>query len=328
MKLPARLTDWASDAGYTAGWRLVRALPAPLARRAFQFGAELAVRRDGRSVRQLRRNLARVLGSGAGTPLLEQTLRNGMRSYARYWLETFRLPSVDVTATLARVHTDGAHHVDAAVAAGKGAIFALPHSGNWDIAGLWLVRRGYPFSTVAERLHPESLFDKFVAFRESLGMRVLPLTGGPRPPMTVLAERLRAGEVVCLVADRDLSRAGVQVDFFGEQTRMPAGPALLAATTGAQLLPVHLYFDGDDWGQWIGEPIDLGEGNLKAKVQRGTQTLATAFADRIAGHPEDWHMLQRLWLADLDSARAPAKDPARDPARGPASPVEPASGAV
>lgn len=314
MKLPAGFADWASDAGYTAGWRLVRALPAPLARRAFYLGADLAVRRDGRSVRQLRRNLARVLGGSTQTgsrtgtststdtdsALVERTLRAGMRSYARYWLETFRLPSMDVTATLARVHTEGAEHVDAAVAAGNGAIFALPHSGNWDIAGLWLVRRGYPFSTVAERLHPESLFDKFVAFRESLGMRVLPLTGGPRPPMTVLAERLRAGEVVCLVADRDLSRAGVQVDFFGEPTRMPAGPALLAATTGAQLLPVHLYFDGVDWGQWIGKPIELGEGNLKAKVQRGTQALATAFADRIAEHPEDWHMLQRLWLADFE----------------------------
>lgn len=326
MKLPAGFTDWASDAGYTAGWRLVRALPAPLARRAFQFGADLAVRRDGRSVRQLRRNLARVLGIQTGTDtvpdtdsdtaLLERTLRAGMRSYARYWLETFRLPSMDVSATLSRVHTEGTEHVDAAVAAGKGAIFALPHSGNWDIAGLWLVRRGYPFSTVAERLHPESLFDRFVAFRESLGMRVLPLTGGPRPPMTVLAERLRAGEVVCLVADRDLSRAGVQVDFFGEPTRMPAGPALLAATTGAQLLPVHLYFDGDDWGQWIGEPIDLGEGNLKAKVQRGTQALATAFADRIAGHPEDWHMLQRLWLADFEPGRAPASDRAAEQTSG------------
>lgn len=314
MKLPARLTDWAGDAGYPAGWRLVRALPAPLARRAFDLGADVAVHRDGRSVRQLRRNLSRVLGPDAGAGALERTLHAGMRSYGRYWLETFRLPSMDVTDTLARVHTDGADHVDAAIAAGNGAIFALPHSGNWDIAGLWLVRRGYPFSTVAERLQPESLFDKFVAFREGLGMRVLPLTGGPRPPMTVLAERLRAGEVVCLVADRDLSRAGVQVDFFGEPTRMPAGPALLAATTGAKLLPVHLYFDGDGWGQWIGKPIDLGDGNLRAKVQRGTQALASAFADRIAGHPEDWHMLQRLWLADFD--------PVRDPSRASAAPAD------
>jgi phosphatidylinositol dimannoside acyltransferase len=156
---------------------------------------------------------------------------------------------------------------------------------------------------VAERLEPESLFDRFVAYRESLGMRVLPLTGGPRPPMQVLAERLRAGEAVCLVADRDLSRNGVDVRFFGEPTRMPPGPALLAATTGAALIPVHLYFDGDGWGQWIGPEIELGDGPLRDRVQRATQALAGAFESRIAGHPEDWHMLQRLWLADLDQSR-------------------------
>ena len=140
---------------------------------------------------------------------------------------------MDIGRTLARAHTEGWQHVqDGAVDAGRGVVLALPHSGNWDVAGLWLVQQGYPFSTVAERLRPESLFDQFVAYREGLGMRVIPLTGGDRPPMQVLAERLRAGEVVCLVADRDLSRQGVPVDFFGEPTRMPAGPALLAATTG------------------------------------------------------------------------------------------------
>jgi lauroyl/myristoyl acyltransferase len=294
---------WLNTAGFVAGWRLIRALPAPLASRLFAAAADLAVRRDSRSVRQLRRNLARVVASSAGTggpAELDGLVRAGMRSYARYWLETFRLPSMDVDKVVAAVHTDGADNVDRAMAAGRGAIFALPHSGNWDIAGLWLVRRGYPFSTVAERLRPESLFDRFVAYRESLGMRVLPLTGGPQPPMSVLAERLRAGEAVCLVSDRDLSRNGIDVEFFGERTRMPAGPALLAATTGAALVPVHLYFDGAGWGQRIGTPIDLGAGRLRERVQRGTQALASAFEAGIAAYPQDWHMLQRLWLADLD----------------------------
>ncbi len=295
--------DWLSTAGYAAGWRIIRGLPAPLAGRLFAAAADLAVRRDGRSVRQLRRNLARVAGPQATPDELDRLVRAGMRSYARYWLETFRLPSMDADRIVASVRTDGAANVDEAMAAGRGAVFALPHSGNWDIAGLWLVRRGYPFSTVAERLKPESLFDRFVAYRESLGMRVLPLTGGPHPPMQVLAERLRAGEAVCLVADRDLSRSGVDVQFFGEPTKMPPGPALLAATTGAALIPVHLYFDGAGWGQWIGQPIDLGEGSLRSRVHRGTQSLATAFESRIIRHPQDWHMLQRLWLADLDQAR-------------------------
>jgi KDO2-lipid IV(A) lauroyltransferase len=300
---------WLTTASYVAGWRLIRALPAPLAGRLFAAAADLAVRRDGRSVRQLRRNLARVAGPDVAPAELDRLVRAGMRSYARYWLETFRLPSMDHGQIIAHVRTDGAENVDRAMAAGRGAVFALPHSGNWDIAGLWLVRRGYPFSTVAERLQPESLFDRFVAYRESLGMRVLPLTGGPHPPMQVLAERLRAGEAVCLVADRDLSRSGVDVRFFGEPTRMPPGPALLAATTGAALIPVHLYFDGEGWGQWIGPEIELGDGPLRSRVQHATQALASAFESRIAEHPQDWHMLQRLWLADLDPSRLVAAQP-------------------
>jgi lauroyl/myristoyl acyltransferase len=318
MRLPSTVSDWATDAGYTAGWRLVRAMPEPMARRLFGRAADLATRKCGRSITQFRRNLARIAGPTASEADLDRLVRAAMRSYARYWLETFRLPSMDIAKTVGKVRTEGAANVDAAVAAGKGAIFALPHSGNWDVAGLWLVQRGYPFTTVAERLKPESLFDKFVAFRESLGMEVLALTGGGRPPMDVLEERLAAGGVVCLVADRDLSRSGIEVEFFGEPTRMPAGPARLAATTGAPLLPVHLYFDGDGWGQWIGAPVDLGDGDLKSKIQTGTQAVADAFAAHIAQHPADWHMLQRLWLADLDQARLRAVE---QPAPAP-SPVQ------
>jgi lauroyl/myristoyl acyltransferase len=314
MRLPSTVSGWATDAGYTAGWQLVRTLPEPVARRAFERAADLATRRGGRTIAQFRRNLARVVGPGVTERELDRLVREGMRSYARYWLETFRLPSMDQAKTLARVSTVGAEHVDDAVASGRGAVVALPHSGNWDIAGLWVVQRGHRFTTVAERLKPESLFDKFVAYRESLGMEVLPLTGGARPAMDVLSERLKAGGLVCLVADRDLSRSGIEVDFFGEPTRMPGGPARLAATTGADLLPTHLYYDGGGWGQWIGAPIDLGEGDLRAKVKAGTQAVASAFAERIAQHPTDWHMLQRLWLADLNQARLKVVDRSEAPA--------------
>src|SRR5207244_10398543 len=122
------------------------------------------------------------------------------------------------------------------------------HSGNWDVAAVWLIHHGIPFTTVAERLRPESLYRRFVAYRESLGMEVLPLTGGARPASEVLAERLRAGRMICLVGDRDLSGSGVRVDFFGEPATMPAGPALLAVTTGAALMPVGLRYEGDEWG--------------------------------------------------------------------------------
>ena len=301
-----RLLDHATGLSYSAAWRFVRTLPEPVARQLFQQAADLSVRRGGRSIEQLRRNLARVAGPQASPAELDGLVRAGMRSYARYWLETFRLPSMNVEAVLADVHTEGVENLTAAVAAGRGVVLALPHSGNWDVAGLWLIRHGHRFTTVAERLNPETLFDQFVAFRERLGMEVLALTGGPEPPTSVLKRRLQSGGVVCLVADRDLSRSGVEVSFFGERTRMPAGPSLLAATTGAALIPVHLSFRGRGWGQWIGAPVDLGTGPLRSKLQTGTQALADAFAARIVDHPQDWHMLQRLWLADLDQERVRA----------------------
>jgi phosphatidylinositol dimannoside acyltransferase len=295
-----RLRARAVDLSFAAGWGAVKSLPSPFARRAFEVVADVATARDGKGAQQLRHNLRRVVPH-AGQAQLDELVGAGLRSYARYWLETFRLPRMDkrVVAARADINTIGAEHVDAAARRGQGFILALPHMGNWDVAAIWLIERGHPFTTVAERLKPDSLFDRFVAYRESLGMEVLPLTGGVSPS-EVLAQRLRSGRAVCLVADRDLSRNGVDVDFFGETARMPGGPALLAATTGAVLLPVALWFTPDGgWGQWIGEPIEPAGTRLAEKVRTGTQALADAFAVQVAAHPEDWHMLQKLWVADL-----------------------------
>ena len=307
MKRPDRLLSQAGPLGYQLAWRGVRLLPAPAARALFNQVADQLTRRNGRSVRQLRANLDRVTGGRLTPAELQALTRAGLRSYARYWMETFRLPGMDLDQVAARANTIGWEHIRAGAERGRGVILALPHSGNWEAAGIWLIKQGYPFTTVAERLKPESLFDQFVAYREGLGMRVLPLTGGARPPMEVLAERLRAGEVVCLLADRDLSRRGVEVEFFGARTRMPAGPALLAAQTGATLLPVHCTFTGDGWTQWVGARIPV-EGRAIDAVKTATQQLADVFADRIAQYPADWHMLQKLWRADLDPSRlAPAR---------------------
>ncbi len=227
MTVPAALgtaRDRAVDLGYAAGWRTVRALPESLAGAAFQRAADLAFRRNGKGTAQLRRNLRRVLGPAATEADLDEVVAAALRSYARYWLETFRLPSMDTPAVLERTITTGTEHLDAAHARGRGVILALPHSGNWDVAGLWLVDHGLSFTTVAERLKPESLFDRFVAYRESLGMEIVPLTGGDRPPLEILRERLAAGGCVCLVAERDLSERGIEVDFFGETARFPRAP--------------------------------------------------------------------------------------------------------
>jgi KDO2-lipid IV(A) lauroyltransferase len=193
----------------------------------------------------------------------------------------------------------GRGHVRAALDAGRGVIMPLPHSGNWDMAGVWMVAHFGTFTTVAERLKPESLYQRFIDYRESLGFEMLPLTGGERPPFEVLTERLRDNGIVALMADRDLTRSGVQVDFFGEPTRMPAGAAKLAIETGAVVLPTHCYNTRDSWVFDVSSPLDTSSGDVTVI----TQAMADRFAAGIAAHPEDWHMLQPQWLADLSEER-------------------------
>jgi phosphatidylinositol dimannoside acyltransferase len=299
-----RVADTLTDAGFAAGWRVVRSLPEPVARAAFRAGADLAVRRDGRGVRRLRANLRRVVPD-AGPDTLDALVREGMRSYARYWCEAFRLPAMDRASVLARMdpHVTGIAPLFEALEQGRGVVAALPHSGNWDLAGLWFVatqaRLGRParFTTVVERLHPESLFRRFVAYREGLGFEVLAAGDGAAVYRT-LTRRLRDGGLVCLVADRDLTASGIEVTFFGEPARLPAGPARLAAATGALLLPAFPHFTADGWGVRLGDAIPVAERASRDDVAKATQALADAFAELIATAPQDWHMLQRVFTAD------------------------------
>jgi KDO2-lipid IV(A) lauroyltransferase len=292
-----------ADLGYGVGWRAVRRLPADFAAGLFRLGADRAAKSAGPGVRQLRANLARVVPR-AGDDELDELVREGVRSYARYWCEAFRLPSMDLDVLYKRVDPNmaGQEYLDAALAEGNGAVVALPHTANVDIPGVWAVRRYGGFTTVAERLRPESLYRRFLAYRESLGFEILPLTGGERHPFVVLSQRLRANKVVCLVSDRDLSSTGLPVTFFGEQTKMPAGPALLAARTGAALLPLGGWFTDDGWGYRIHPPIKVAG---KAAVGAATQAMADVFAGDIAAQPADWHMMQKLWLSDLDEPAEP-----------------------
>jgi lauroyl/myristoyl acyltransferase len=287
-----------TDLGFAAGWRVVRAMPEFMARNAFDAGAQYAARGGG--PKQLRKNLARVVGV---TPdrVPDGLIRASLASYARYWREAFRLPSMDLKkqGKLLDPHFAGQEHIAAALDSGRGAVLALPHSGNWDMAGVWLVWKHGAFTTVNERLKPESLYNRFIAYRESLGFEMLPLSGGERPPFEVLAERLRDGRPVCLMADRDLSRNGVQVDFFGEPTRMPAGSAKLAIETGADLIAFHSWYTAQGWGFSVSEPLDTSSRDVAVI----TQSLADHFARNIAAHPADWHMMQPQWLADLSEER-------------------------
>ncbi|WP_212842088.1 phosphatidylinositol mannoside acyltransferase [Catellatospora sp. IY07-71] len=285
------------ELGYAAGWRLVRTMPESAAAALFRAGADRAAAKRGPGVQRLARNLSCVLGE----PAPDSLVRDAMRSYARYWLEAFRLPSKSREQLRDGFRLHDYDKLAAAHAAGTGAIVALPHAGNWDAAGARVTASGLPLTTVAERLKPEGVYRRFLAYREQLGMNIIPASGGQGSPIDILAERLAQAHIVPLLADRDLSKRGVEVDFFGGRTRMPAGPAMLALRTGAPLFVVDMWYEPDaGCGRVVGPlPVpDASAGSLDTRVRLLTQQVADGLARGIAAHPADWHMLQKLWLTE------------------------------
>ncbi len=292
----------AGAAAYRLGWRLGARLPERVAYGLGDVAADVAWRRRGRGVLQLERNLARATPDHDADGL--RTLsRAAMRSYLRYWVEVFRLPRWSPDDVLARIVLHDAERLTGPHAEGRGVVAALPHTGNWDLAGAWACAAGMPLTTVAERLRPESLYRDFLAYRASLGMEVLPLTGGGSS-FRLLAERLRAGRFVPLLADRDLSRHGVAVELLDESASLPTGPARLAQLTGAPLIPITCDYappDADGRRQMHLRmhpevPLRPGPDGLVAM----TAGVAAVFSQQVRAHPADWHMLSRLFLADLD----------------------------
>jgi phosphatidylinositol dimannoside acyltransferase len=296
------------ELAYAAGWRLVRAAPRPVAAAAFRAAADRAARRRGPGTRRLAANLRRVVGPDLPAAEFDLLVRDALRSYARYWLEAFRMPALSREQLLDQFRLGRHELLGADVAAGRGAVVALPHAGNWDAAGAWVAAMGWPITTVAERLKPEGVYERFLAYRRALGMEIIPLTGGERPPIDVLADRIRRGHVVPLLAERDLSARGVEVTFFGGRTRMPPGPALLALRTGAPLYVASMWYEPAGPRGHLDGPIELPgpeTGTLDQRVRALTQRVADEIAAGIARHPRDWHMLQRMWL---DDSRPPAAE--------------------
>ena len=291
-----------ATAGYLLGWRLVGHLPATWTAPLFRWGADRASD-NGAGMDMLRRNLARVVGPEQVT---RQLVRSSMRSYARYWHEAFRLPQLAGQPRLMNELDHGVRgrsHIDAALGKGRGLILTLPHTGNWDMAGMWLAQRYGGFATVAERVKPEALFDAFVDFREQLGFEVLPLTGGDRPPFSRLKEVLEGNGIVCLLGERDLTGGGIPVKFFGEYTTMPVGPTKLALETGAPLAVAHSWFNEPStsqhsWGFSVAPPVEV------TTLHHTAQRVADGFAANIAQHPHDWHALQPIWPTDALWRRA------------------------
>jgi KDO2-lipid IV(A) lauroyltransferase len=295
------MTDAATEWAFATGWTVVKRLPERLAFQVFDRAADALWWRRGGGIVQFERNQARIHPDYSAEQLRELS-RSGMRSYLRYWCEAFRLPTMGPDEVNRKFDLQRKELMDAAVAAGTGAVMVVNHGGNWDLAGAWGCLRYGALTTVAERLKPEGLFDQFVAYRESVGMNVVPL--GDADVMRRLARALKQGQIVPLLGDRDISRNGVVVNFFGEPASLPAGPAVLGIMTGAPVMPVTLWYDGPLATGYIHDPITVPtEGTRTEQIQVMTQQIADAHERSLREHSVDWHMMQPVWLADLDPNR-------------------------
>ena len=267
-------------------------MPEKFAYLLFNKLADFLFRRNGKSVVRLRKNLSRTTPELKNSDL-NQLTKNALRSYMRYWCDTFRIQNWNRERILNSVTMSNGNLLIDRIDNGDGVVVALPHSGNWDLAGAYFCTLGIPLVTVAERLKPEALFQKFLQHRTRMGFEVLALDNRS---FATLLKRAREKRLIALVADRDLSRSGIEVSFFGAPARMPAGPALLAVKTGIPLIVAHVSYTPH------GIHIDFHDvpvptvGNDEERIARTVQECANIFEIGIRSHPEDWHMLQRIWI--------------------------------
>jgi len=313
---------------YHLAWRVGHRVPGAVVRGLSTLGADVAWARRGSGVRRLEANLARVRPE-LDARALRRLSRAGMRSYMRYFGEAFTLRALSTDQLAARVRVEGLEHLRPHLDEGRQVVVALGHTGNWDLAGAWATAHVAPVTTVAERLKPEELFQEFLAFRESIGLRIIPLTGGGDVFRQLVRVARTGPGLLPLLADRDLTARGLEVDLFGERARVAAGPAALAVTTGAPLVAASISYErlrrarrraaGGPWGivvrfsPLVEVPADLPRTD---RVQALTQAWVDVLAEQIHAHPQDWHMLQRVFVADLDPARDAARRAAEEPAAG------------
>jgi KDO2-lipid IV(A) lauroyltransferase len=292
-----RVTDAATVNAYKFGSLAARLMPGPMASAAatsLGFGASFA---NAERRAMIERHIKRVNPNLKGASL-RVAVGQAFDSYARYYVESFRLPSLSKKTVDRSFSVDGFHHITDALELGNGCIFALPHLGGWEWAGRWMTDQGYKMNVVVEALEPPELFEWFAELRKSLGMNVIPT--GPKAGAAVLSA-LRANEIVCLLCDRDLERNGPEVEFFGERTTLPAGPAMLGLRTGAVVLPVGCYFTDAPNGHHavVRPPLSMQrQGGLRDDVARVTQNLARELEFLIRRSPEQWHLFQPNWPSD------------------------------
>lgn len=285
------MSQYLSYLAYRTCWLIVGLLPHSWAYGLFNRVALHVTKKNGKGVQRLRRNLAIVNGTSDGD--VEQVTIEAMKSYMRYWCDTFRIHKWSRKRIASTVTTTNDYLLRDPMNQGKGVVIALPHSGNWDHAGAYFCQEGFPLVTVAEVLKPEKLFRKFLQHRERMGFEVLPFESRT---FVTLMRRAKEHRMIALVADRDLSDSGIEVNFFGKIAKMPAGPALLALKTNIPLVVAHVsYTENGIHIDFRAIEVSTSD-DEKVALQETVQRVADAFAIGIAEHPQDWHMLQRIWI--------------------------------
>ena len=283
--------SWLVGVGWLIGWRFARLLPERWVRRGFEALSARKHRRNERARGIVRENLRPLVPPDR----LDETVREAFLWYGRYWAETFRMADLSSSELDERFDVEGLDHIDRAYKEGRGVVLATPHLGNWDSGGRFVAER-WPLTVVVETLRPRMVFDRFVDHRRGLGMTIIPLERGSDPTGTCL-QHLQAGEVIALVADRDLSRSGVEVSLFGHSAKMPPGPAVLALRAGAPLIAAAIYQRPD--GTWLGRvlpPLPMPEPDAPDAVAQLTQRLADAFTELIRAEPAQWHVFSPYWI--------------------------------
>jgi len=278
---------------YLFAWKVIGILPEKTAYQLANFVSDQILRKNGKGIQRLRSNYKRVVPS-ISNGALEALTKEGMRSYLRYWFDTFRLNKWSKSRIIETTFVVRENLLRDPIETKKGCIIALPHAGNWDHAAAYFCSTGIPITAVVERLKPEAIFKKFLAYRQSIGIEAI---SHREKTIPILMERLNQGKLVALVADRDMSRNGIEVNFLGGIAKMPAGPAILAIKSGSPLVTAYIRYLDEGIEITFDETIQLPiSGSEEEQIRIVTQSMADNFAKRIQDSPVDWHMLQRIWV--------------------------------
>jgi len=278
---------------YLFAWKLIALLPEKSAYKLADYVSDRIYKKNGKGIKRLRGNYGRVMPEYSSQKLEELT-KLGMRSYLRYWFDTFRLSKWSKNRIISTTQVIRENLLRDPIQSKQGCIVALPHAGNWDHAAAYFCSTGITLTAVVEKLKPEAIFKKFLAYRQSIGIEAI---SHKEKTIPILTERLQAGKLIALVADRDMSRNGIEVNFFGKTSKMPSGPAILAIKTGAPLITAYVRYTPGGIEIIFDEIIKpTNSESEEEQIKIITQSMADNFAKRIKENPVDWHMLQRIWV--------------------------------